>query len=485
VTYVTSPPTPINDTATKVATLQNGLAPSEVGSNPSVAEQVGHLHALSIVAAQVPGAVTAPAAQTPGAGPLPTAPSPIQLTPGDITAYLETATTFGIVDGICYGPDGNIWGADQVGTVWQVTPQGVGTAFTTGVGTPQDICTGPDGNLWVADSTGNILQVTPAGVVQNTYAVGGAPNFICVGPDGALWWSDNTDNILGRITTAGVFTTFALTGIISPYGICSGPDQRLWLSGASVIAAVTTSGVVTAYPCVQGGTPFGFSGAGLCTGPDGNIWVCGTTSGEGQLLQVTPSGVMNQVQTGLGGPLNMVCVGPDGALWAAAFAQNVYRFSVAGVLLGTPAIPGIGTGSTGGCCAGPAGTVWFGGSGNPGSEQNAMFAVAAVYAATHASNPALPHNPPVSAVIYQNNTGGTLRLRIPVYATTLLTAGTVTLRRGAITPPSALSAEQVPGSSTAAAPFMVTMTVPPLWYWSLTVSGATIAAAQVADQLVT
>ena len=58
-----------------------------------------------------------------------------------------------------------------------------------------------------------------------------APDGIVSGSDGNLWFTEYHGNNIGRITTAGVFTEFAVpTGASEPEGIVSGPDGNLWFT---------------------------------------------------------------------------------------------------------------------------------------------------------------------------------------------------------------------------------------------------------------
>ena len=70
--------------------------------------------------------------------------------------------------------------------------------------------------------------------------------------------------------TVGAETVYSTTGSSSPYGICAGPDGRIWVAyyGTNQVAAFTTAGTETVYSTTGSSNPYG-----ICAGPDGRIWV--------------------------------------------------------------------------------------------------------------------------------------------------------------------------------------------------------------------
>jgi streptogramin lyase len=150
-----------------------------------------------------------------------------RITPsGDVTMF--TAGLTRVPAGITRGPDGNLWftelhGVGRITTAGQITEFNSPTDFP-GASSPQAIAAGPDGNVWFVDndgvdaefgggSNGSIGRVTPAGVVTRfTVGLGPqpGPKGIIAGPDGAMWFTEAHDKKLGRITTDGVITLFDL-----------------------------------------------------------------------------------------------------------------------------------------------------------------------------------------------------------------------------------------------------------------------------------
>ena len=79
-----------------------------------------------------------------------------------------------------------------------------------------------------------------------------------------------------------------------------------------------------------------------------------------------------------------------------------------------------------------------------------------------------------SGTIYQNTTYSYQTLYVPAYASTSGTAGTVALALGTSSTPSTIATEYVSGSTSSSAAVVMTVRIPPQWYYSLTTSGATL-----------
>ena len=223
----------------------------------------------------------------------------------------------------------------------QTTPAGSQTAYSVqGVGagnTPNGICVGPDNNLWVANSSG-ILKCTTSGTLtayDTTYAnVGNSVN-ICSGPDGNLWFcsSGTGGNQVVRMTTSGTVNSWS-NGSSSANGICSGPDGNLWYTGYSSgsvgrgINKITPSGTITNYG-VSGQT---WTAAGGCNtiavGGDNNIWGVGSTgtNNSGTVLKSTTSGGITTYS--VSARYLTISAGPDGNLWVGGNNNTYSMFQI-------------------------------------------------------------------------------------------------------------------------------------------------------------
>jgi len=234
--------------------------------------------------------------------------------------------------GITAGPDGALWFAEKTANkVGRITTAGVVTnefSITTASAGANDITAGPDGNLWFTEHLQNaVVRLTPAGVFTffTIPTAAANPSGITLGPDGALWFAENGVSQIGRIDTIGNIVEFGgLTG--RPDRITAGPDGNLWftepLPADSKIGRITpANGAVSEFQVTLQSQP-----GDIVTGPDGNLWF--TEFNTEFLSQITPAGVVTDVQKARGGPFG-IGRAPDGALWVALMSGNkLGRFSL-------------------------------------------------------------------------------------------------------------------------------------------------------------
>ncbi len=147
-----------------------------------------------------------------------------KITPGgQISIYTSTLNDGAVPTEIAPGPNGNMWFTDQgtTVTIGQVTPQGVITEPTTGLGStpgpsrfakqpaelPQGIVAGQNGDMWFTDAGTNFAvgKMTLEGQVREYktgLATGASPEEIAAGSDGNLWFTDN--GLGGRRGTSAI-----------------------------------------------------------------------------------------------------------------------------------------------------------------------------------------------------------------------------------------------------------------------------------------
>ena len=148
------------------------------------------------------------------------------------------------------------------------------------------ICTGPDGNLWFTEVVANkIGRMTTAGTVSE-YPLPTAfaqPRGITAGPDGNLWFTEGPVGKIGKITTAGAITEFTLPANSYPYAISVGPDGNLWFTqfAYASIGRITTAGVSTVFPLPLAAETLT---VGIATGPDGNLWLSEDNANSGDRI---------------------------------------------------------------------------------------------------------------------------------------------------------------------------------------------------------
>lgn len=148
---------------------------------------------------------------------------------------------------ITAGADGNVWFSDaSASKIAKVTPAGtftvinVATANGGFAGVIRGITYGPDGNIWITAGFRSIYRVSPAGGPATEFRIQGGgfrgPSAITPGPDGHLYFvqSGNTadsGNKIGRITMQGVLSEWTIpTANSFPYGLALGRDGKFYFT---------------------------------------------------------------------------------------------------------------------------------------------------------------------------------------------------------------------------------------------------------------
>jgi virginiamycin B lyase len=200
-----------------------------------------------------------------------------EMTPtGAYTIYLLSQ----VPNGICRGPDGNVWFTETSShKIGRITPGGSLAFLDTGHDTgPASITSGPDGHLWFTEAIRhNIGRIDPANGGVILFPVAPSPHGgllagmgdLAFGPDGQIWFPDSTNDTIRRMTTAGQFSEF-YSGISPSAGlgaITLGPDGNMWFTESQLnrIGRITPSGSVTEFGV--GGSPLD-----IVAGADGDIW---------------------------------------------------------------------------------------------------------------------------------------------------------------------------------------------------------------------
>lgn len=163
---------------------------------------------------------------------------------------------FGDVDGLAYGPDGNLYAAASVigtPTIYKIAPScAVLATFTPAVPSRVlKIVSGLDGALWMIFQGGtNVIgRLSTSGVYSQFSAPYASSKIsaIAKGSDGAIWFTDEGTNAIGRLTTTGSFSEFPVPtpnafsmpghyvggdtgGLISCPTACENAHGRIWFS---------------------------------------------------------------------------------------------------------------------------------------------------------------------------------------------------------------------------------------------------------------
>ena len=255
-----------------------------------------------------------------------------------------TAARFNTPRGVGVAADGTVYGADTFNhTIRKITSAGVvttlaGTATVPGLvngqGTaarfyyPIGVAVGVDGAVYVADYTNAaIRKISTGGVVSTLAGTGFAgsvnatgttasfdcPAGVAVGANGTVYVADSKNHKIRKITSAGVVTTLAGSGVAgradgtgvaatfnTPEGVAVGADGTVYVADSlnHAIRKITAAGVVTTLAGTGSlgsanatGTAASFSNpTGIAVAADGTVYVADL--GNMRIRKITAAGVV-------------------------------------------------------------------------------------------------------------------------------------------------------------------------------------------------
>jgi streptogramin lyase len=209
-------------------------------------------------------------------------------------------------------------------------------AFTAGV-TPGflasalalDVAPGDGNRMWFTDfQTPAIGTIGPNGIVHEYTGlpVQSRPYSIVGSGNGVAWFTDRGTASVGRIDESGnirEFTDADLAGTY-PAGIAIAPGNAVWfisVSQRSLLAHVSQSGTITAYPLAPDLSPDG----SLVADNAGNLWLLAVNSiGKTVIVERRSNGTTTRYHTNLQPAFEPCCpnlalkrmtLGPDGNIW--------------------------------------------------------------------------------------------------------------------------------------------------------------------------
>lgn len=250
--------------------------------------------------------------------------------------------------GICYGPDGNFWFANNTYVVGKITVAGSVSTYnlsnTTGWSNSGNIVS--DGtNLWTTGTTTNntdcrLYKVTTSGSVSQYTPPDATANPVDVayGSDGRLWVLGNSTNKVYAYDPVGASWTTYSTGISASANlqrICAGPDGNLWFTeyGRACVAKITTGGTVTEYTT---GISASSNPYYICSGTDGNVWF--TERSAAKVAKITTSGTVTETSVGTGTDTFGIVDGGDGNLWVSSNANSATVNKIIKVNISNPTV---------------------------------------------------------------------------------------------------------------------------------------------------
>jgi hypothetical protein len=276
--------------------------------------------------------------------------------------------------------------AGQSGSAAYGGDGGLATAST--LSGPASVAIDQAGNLYLADRANSVIRkITQAGYIS-TYAGTGAAGYsgdggaatsaqlsapwgVAADSTGNLYIADTGNNRIRKVTSAGIISTFAGTGVAgfggdgaaatsaqisSPYGVAIDSNSNLYIADAGNrrIRKVVSGGNITTY---AGNGTAGYSGdgaaassaelnqpMGLAVDSSGNLYIADENNNRVRMIE--PNGTIstvagngnsldsgdgfNATSAGISAPLNMT-VDPAGNLYIAE-AARVRWVSTAGVI---------------------------------------------------------------------------------------------------------------------------------------------------------
>jgi uncharacterized repeat protein (TIGR03803 family) len=243
--------------------------------------------------------------------------------------------------GLVLGADGNFYGttklggADNLGTVFRLTPGGVFTSLVSFAGAnganPKAALTpGNSGTLYGTtfaggvSNWGTIFLITTNGAFTNLFSFTGTNNPWQGAAPAAALVADGAGNFYGTTGYGGATNALYLNNA-----------QDLLGFGYGTVIELTTNGTVTA-PVIFGGTNGANPSGGLVLAKDGNFYgtttwggpgISSTSPGVGTIFRMRPDGTLTNIYRFAGGGDGAfiyagLVEGDDGCLYGAAFSAG-------------------------------------------------------------------------------------------------------------------------------------------------------------------
>ncbi|HEY5977272.1 MAG TPA: hypothetical protein VIT85_05400 [Solirubrobacterales bacterium] len=225
---------------------------------------------------------------------------------------------------IAAGPDGNMWLPIAEGEfdVAKIAPDGAVTQYKLGpeIESAKGIAAGPDGRMWVTsiNKIGSFDPADPEGSVDVDSVDSITSNSpLVAGPDGQMWAAASDAVVHWSTSAPDKAEAFTVTDLDPKDIDVAGQGLVVADAGNKRIVTITTSGVPTDIPLLEGST----TSQGVAGGANGQIAFSDSDGDEGLGL-VTPPAAPTNIVVGKGDPFG-VALGSDGAYYfAMAFGEE-------------------------------------------------------------------------------------------------------------------------------------------------------------------
>jgi virginiamycin B lyase len=238
----------------------------------------------------------------------------------------------------------------------------------TAVSSPAGITRSSNGLIFAEENGNKIGELsgsTSVTITEYTIPSTPAPKPLSVteGSDGNFWFTESAKPQIGRLSTAGVFTEFALPNSAStPWGIATGPDGALWITdpGTNGLWQITTSGGCAFFSLKTAGA----DPTSITAGPNGAMWFIEANAnqiGEMPVPNSTPTPMPTaspapvascptlstqpfEFPVTAGAGLGVIVEGADNALWfTETKADKIGRMLTTGALTSETTLTGLKT----------------------------------------------------------------------------------------------------------------------------------------------
>lgn len=227
----------------------------------------------------------------------------VKVDPANPSDIRDVSTAVTAPHGLAFGPDERLYVTSQsAGTVVKLSETGTAAATYTGFAMPTLLAFDPEGNLFVAEESGTLTKITPGGADGAPRTPWGsviAPKGLAVDPAGDLFVTSNTNHLIYRISRYRAISTFA--AINRPGSLTLDDQGSLYVADTqqNVIRRISPLGDTETYA-------YGITTPrGLAVDPDnGDLFV--SLYDTYAILRVTPStGIVRPFVKGVAKPLTL------------------------------------------------------------------------------------------------------------------------------------------------------------------------------------